>query len=273
MMKFNFNDKRLNDNFSLYINKFALVSDEEREFIEELLKKTDAFIFGGVISNYFLRFRRIIPKDIDIVISKMNVQIDNLLNEYLIRKNRFNGYKLKIKSMQYDIWKTEDTWTLYKNPILQKEDMEMFLPETVFFNITSCLYDLKKKQLLLPERFKNGINNRELSIINEDNPYPILCIVKSMEYRENFGLTFTDRLLWYIFRHKDKINRDECRIIQNGHYGYEKYSIGEINLFIREIEEYLKKASGKNVVKNQMELMDTTSHIKKNKESHNRGFY
>ena len=257
MIKYDFESKDLNHNFLLYINKFVILSEDEQKFIAKLLQMTDAYIFGGVISNYFLSFPRKVPRDVDIVISKMNVKIERLLNRYLKKRNRFNGYEMKIGNMQYDIWKTEKTWTLYKNPILQKEGKELFLPETVFFNITSCIYDLNRKELLLHRRFKNGINNGEINIINEDNPYPELCVVKAMEYRETYKLRLADNLMWYILKHGKKISRSEYENAQISHYGYKKYSNAQINIFIINIEKYLgnpKSILNKN---NQMELVRT----------------
>ena len=64
------------------------------------------------------------------------------------KKNRFEGYKLFLSNLEFDVWEIEKTWAFKerKLPCCESEYIER-LHETVFLNIDSTVYSLNNDKL------------------------------------------------------------------------------------------------------------------------------
>lgn len=203
--------------FPVHFSRFFTTA-EEIEFIDGLKTSTELFVFSGVLRDFLLQYNKEIPRDYDFVVSDLNHETLKIIKKYLIRQNQFNGFKCKINDKDVDIWPLQDTWALKKYKSLYSQD---YLPNTSFFNITAAAYSLSNNKLIIHSSFKNFLEDkkhRKLDIVFEDNPYPALCVVKSLELMDKFSLCPSEKLLTYLIRYSKAFSEHDYVSIQMKHY-------------------------------------------------------
>lgn len=208
--------------FPVHFSRF-FVTDEEVNFINTLKNNTELFVFSGVLRDFLLQYNKETPRDFDFVVSEVNDSIKQVLSRYLIRKTQLGGYKCRINDKEIDIWTIQDTWAIKKyRPFY----LQNYLPLTAFFNITAAVYNLTTCKLYIHDRFKDFLEDkkhRKLDIILEDNPFPALCVIKTIELMNKFNLTLSDELKEYLIRYHKVLNESDYLNIQLKHYNTIKY--------------------------------------------------
>lgn len=217
----------------LQIEMYFSKSSRSKAFWNRLILISKCFVFGGFIVDILKSERD--HRDIDIVIDSFNDESLELVNYYNGIRNSFGGFKLNIDGIHVDLWAIKDTWAIKKMNYL---DFDLFsiLPSTSFFNSTAIIFSIQEKQLIYNYKFLEFINQKNLDILFEDNPYPELCIVKSFEnYRE--GVSLSNNLKKYIVRKFPQVN-EKINSIQIRHFGEVKYSVDAlINFYSSIIKE------------------------------------
>lgn len=165
----------------------------------ELFKKLEdvgnLYLIGGVLRE-FLDHKKIIHlRDIDIVVEVNNYSLwENFLCHYMKCHNRFGGYKLECCGLIIDIWAIEETWA-YRSGIIQCAPQEYFkfLPETVFLNIDSIVYDWDKN-IWLNEKYKEAMRTRVLDVVLADNPHLQLNIIRALVLKKRYNMDLSNNL-------------------------------------------------------------------------------
>ena len=216
----------------LYFSK----SKRSIDFWHNLKSITQCYIFGGFIVD-FLQSKKF-HRDIDIVVNSLNAESIQLIRKYNGIKNSFGGYKLNIDGANIDLWDIKDTWAIKKMNYL---DFDLFaiLPSTSFFNSTAILYSIQEGRLIYNNKFLDFINQRNLDILFEDNPYPELCIIKSYQSYCD-GINLSSQLKRYIATKFYKAN-EKLISVQIRHYGEIKYSENDLLKFYNNIQKDLIK--------------------------------
>jgi hypothetical protein len=224
--------------FSLYIEKLFWDNGPKDMFLKKISDNYDCYVFGGIIVDYIQGKNS--HRDIDIVVNGF----DNKLNTYIQtlngKKNSFGGFKIEINKLLIDIWPIEKTWAFKRNRTLEFF-LPMQLPSTSFFNATSIIFSISEKKLYWNESFIKYISEKKIDILFEENPYPELCIVKTVDYLKD-GCEISSNLKKYINQFLD-IKLDKIDDIQFKHYGYLKYPKEEIKKIFFDIEENINKKS------------------------------
>jgi len=244
------NMKEMEIKFGEYIYSELFFTSEQRRFINLLLSSGDAYIFGGVIRDFFLEKSGTVEhRDIDIVVKKFGSDLERYIKERMVRKTRFGGYKFWLGEKEIDIWELKKTWAIHHKPKFELM-LDELLPATSFFNITAIVFLMAENKFLYNKKFEQGIKSRVLDIVYEPNPFPELCIVKTIEYVQKYGLRVSKGLRKYILRHFGRTNK-KLISIQLSHYGLIKYNERIINQFIEMLRlqdankrTYRKKTNG-----------------------------
>lgn len=222
--------KRINN----YVWNKLFVTAKEKKFLSDILKDTDVMIFGGVIREFvFNNFQKVDHRDIDLVIVNKSKNIEDLLNKYLLNRNSFGGYKLKIDNKDIDIWEFNTTWAI-KNQYPLFYSMTEFLPNTSFFNINAVVFSIGKNKLLASDGFIKFFEDEVLDIEFGLNPLPSLCLIKTFEYHEKYKLKLSPSIKNYITKNFKDAKLDLTKT-QIKHYGKIKYSEIELNKFFSKI--------------------------------------
>lgn len=229
------------DTQNLYIDFKRLISPypEAEKLIQQLEKTGELLLFGGVVREYIdNRFQRL-PRDFDIVVNKANqgTDLDSVLIDFDFKKNRFDGYKITVDNLEFDIWEIQNTWAFKENKInCSKKDYPYNLPETVFLNIDSLAYNLNKREFY-GDRYRNAMNEKILDVVLYDNPFKELNLLRSIIFKIKYQLNYSKKLVQiireYICEENNYLN--ELYKVQFTHYHCEKITKSRLDYEIKSI--------------------------------------
>lgn len=179
------------------------------------------FCFGGVLRDLVLYGTTVNPRDIDIVVDGeiTSDELVILFFDYFVQKTRFGGVRININGLKVDIWPVKNTWALCNYPQF-KNGLES-LPFTTFLNIEAILFEIfgsTYNRLIFSNNFFESLQNKTLEINFEPNPYPSLCIVRSIILAKKINFTFGANLLRYIKRYYFQYTIEDFISIQKSHY-------------------------------------------------------
>jgi hypothetical protein len=219
--------------FRNYLN--SLFSEGDKLFFwENLLENTSAYIFGGVIKDFFLG-EKYNHRDIDIVVDQVSKEFIKNINKFIVKRNQYGGLKLNIEGCSIDLWELEKTWAIVKEKT-KKTDQKRKLPATSFFNITAITFSLKESKFILDKNFLEFLDFKKLDIVYEKNPFPELCIVKSYDFHKRYSLELSNALKDYIKKYYSS-KKNKLETIQVKHFGKVIYPLSEIESFVAYLYE------------------------------------
>ncbi|TGE37194.1 hypothetical protein E4K67_15075 [Desulfosporosinus fructosivorans] len=196
--------------------------------IFRLREEGDLLLFGGAVREFFNSDFEVIPRDFDIVVNSTNKDFERFFRGIPYKKNRFDGYKLNVDGLIFDIWGLSSTWAFKEKKVsdVRKEN----LPKTVFLNYDSVVYNLRTGDLY-DEGYINAKKDKILDIVLEENPFPELNILRSFVFNKRDQMSYSDCLISYISDWCRKNNGHEVELLLNAqskHYGKEYITQSEI---------------------------------------------
>lgn len=165
-----------------------------REILNAISRKTEVYVFSGIIRNFFLGETNF--RDLDIVVGDVKCVIDTVNavdSDVEFRINSFGGVKVKIQNLIIDLWGLENTWGI------RKERMELTpksLLMTAFFNFSAIVFDYNKTIFYYESDFVKFLQNKMMDVVYTKNPNIPLCIINSCYYREKYGFGLTLKLCY-----------------------------------------------------------------------------
>lgn len=223
---------------SSYLRKYP----PSLELFMMLERAGDLYLIGGVLREFKDNGNILNLRDIDIIIDVKEEKIwQDILQTYQTKKNSFGGYKLTCSGLIVDIWSLRETWA-YRNKIVRcaPEKYVEYLSHTVFLNIDTIIYDLKR-DIWYDEIYQDTMKRRVLDVVLEDNPQISLNILRAMVLKKRYSMTYSPKLK-YIMSGSASHNEnfvDELLRIQLSRYHKEILSKVEI-------EEELYNCIGEN---------------------------
>jgi len=210
-----------------------------------------AVYFGGTLRSLLLnriRGRKGLgrPRDLDIVVADASIQrLKQRLGHRVVRETRFGGIKVERESWQFDLWPLEATWAF-------KKDQNLFstfsaLPYTTFFNLEAVAVDVWARpgsQRNIYEgdgRFFEGLLTKTIELNDEHNPFPALCVVRSLVMAKTTGFAIGPRLVSYLFTHSIRISDCELETAQRHHYGKQRLSTKDMRRLLVFIKESVRR--------------------------------
>lgn len=191
-------------------------------------------IFGGVIRDLviFSDFR--MSRDIDIVVSvATDDELLPVFQKLPFRRTRFGGFHCILDGICIDVWALGTTWA-FKEGLLETHVEN--LPRSVFLSIDAVAVTLADRELY-EYRFFETIKEKTIDIVLEKNPFPALCVLRSLVLRRKYGFLFSESLRTYI-RQFWNMSKDPLAVLdetQISHYGERVMSKQQIK---EEIENY-----------------------------------
>lgn len=197
-----------------------------------------AVYFGGTLRSLLLARRagqkklgR--PRDLDIVVEGENFDdVRKNLARQMVRETRFGGLKLQRNSLEFDVWPLERTWAL-RNKKRERVSFDI-LPTTTFFNLEAIAVDAwvrpgtARRIYSGDDRFFEGILAETLELNLEANPFPALCVVRSVVMAMSTGFFVGPKLSDYLCRHANKVSDKELDEVQCHHYGERRVHVSDI---------------------------------------------
>jgi len=188
----------------------------------------DAVFFGGTLRSLLVsRIRHNKqgrPRDVDIVISGGSIDAIRTLIEHKIeRETRFGGLQVREREWQFDLWPLERTWAFVNDNEQDRGFAE--LPKTTFLNMEAIAVEIwpkpgKARKIYAGDnQFFDGLMNRLLEVNREHNPFPDLCVVRSLVMASTLNFDIGPKLARYIVAHGERMSTQDLRDVQQSHYG------------------------------------------------------
>lgn len=202
---------------------------KSKELICRLSNKGEVLLFGGAVRGYLENEFKSMPRDFDIVINtnELDCDLEDCFINLEYKKNRYDGYKVKVDGLEFDIWGMKNTWAFKEQKLEMKEEN---LQETVFLNIDSIVYNLNKETLYY-EKYKESLETRTLDVVLEDNPFIELNLLRALVFKKRYDMNISENLKCYFKRFISE-SRDNfisnLYDLQTSHYGKKHFSRIEI---------------------------------------------
>lgn len=166
------------------------------KLLDQLGEVGAPLIVGGAVRDWFVGkdFR-----DLDIIVDCPKLDLW-FLYQYKAIKNKFGGFKLNVGDVDFDIWSLESTWALQNDATFEKKLITF--PQTVFLNIDAVAYRLDTKEIY-QNGFFQAVEDKVIDIVYEPNPFPNLCVSKSLCAFYKYDWTPSDRLRVFINKQLD----------------------------------------------------------------------
>ncbi len=174
------------------------------------------YLIGGVLREFRDYGEIHSLRDIDVVVDVKKPEAwKRVLQNYAFKVNRFGGNKLICQGLVVDAWAIEETWA-FRNHIIpcDAKDYVKYLPETVFLNIDSIIFDWTNEQWS-DKKYQEAMETKILDIVLPDNPQLLLNIVRAFILRERYHMIFSRRLQKVILEEYEKAKdmSEFCQII------------------------------------------------------------
>lgn len=223
------------DNFRIYFENN--LDNEILQFIKRLENHTSLYLFSGIIRDYFVSPNNAF-RDIDLVYDT-DFNIEELLLEYNFKKNSFGGYKIHIGEFIVDIWNLNETWGLRKGQLTLEFNHLYKLPDTTFFNFSSILYSLQDNEFIIGKPFLDFIKKGKIDLVLDKNPYPELCIINTIYYKEKLNRRLSKRLKRYILKISEELTSPNFLNTQMKHFDEILFSDEYIIDFVNSLKKEL----------------------------------
>lgn len=149
---------------------------EINEFLDLCYNYGNPLIFGGCVRDIAIFGVRQFASDIDIVFDGDKENLRHICNSRDFSKNKYGGYRGKLKNWDIDIWPICETWA-FRNGFIEYED-ESSLLETTIMNWDSIIFDWNEKKIICGDDYFNDLKDGFLDIVLTQNPNELGATVK-----------------------------------------------------------------------------------------------
>ena len=211
-----------------------------------------AVFFGGTLRSLLLS--RLVhrsagrPRDVDIVIQGPPPEILRKIFEQLIaRETRFGGLQLRHSEWIFDVWPLERTWAIVEDRISHPDFAD--LPRTTFLNVEAAAIDVwpeegQNRQIYSgDDQFFQAIIDRVVEINRPMNPFPELCVVRSLVMTSELGFRLGNRLAHYIAQNGIGMSVHDLEAVQEKHYGHVRLPGDTLQGWIRFVADALLRSN------------------------------
>lgn len=167
-----------------------------RGILNAIARRTNVYVFSGMIRNFFLGIS--CYRDLDIVVDNTYVVLDILKQtkeKVDVRINSFGGIKIRMQNLTIDLWGLGDTWGI------RKENMPLSplsLLKSAFFNFSAIVFTLNETKFYYDDAFVEFLGTRMMDVVYPENPNTPLCIINTLYYREKYGFGVATGLCHWI---------------------------------------------------------------------------
>jgi hypothetical protein len=218
----------------------------------------EGFIVGGTIRDLVLSPGQALPRDIDIVVCGASLSdLAVLYSDLITRRTRFGGLHLTRRvyldhsqrvfyDLVFDVWPLEETWAIrqFCLPVIISS-----LTNTAFLNLDAIAAEIAtvrgRPRAVSDHGFFDGIKRRELEINFAPNPFPEVCIARSLLMAAKLRFSIGRDLAGFICKEFRHLGVDALMSAQISHYGSARCSAEELLTWIRSIEQQFKAGASK----------------------------
>jgi hypothetical protein len=218
-------------------------------------EKWQAVLFGGTLRDLMIYGLSKLPRDVDIVVAGPTTdELADSFRDFTSRRTRFGGLHLEFGGWMFDVWPLSETWALRHSAAGGPQDDFAALPKTTFLNVEAVAVDLAalhgKSRRIFAHGFFEALADRTLEINFEDNPFPALCVVRSLITAARLRFSIGPKLSKYLIHYGEIFSREELVQVQTSHYGSCKRTATEFDVWLRAIgDQYRAGGAGARGIK------------------------
>jgi len=210
--------------------------------------KWPAVVFGGVVRDLLLFGLTEKPRDVDIVLDKVSKkELMDVFSEKVYRTTRFGGLNLRTDGWLIDLWPLEETWA-FRGEAVTRIGFEQ-LPTTTFLNVEAVAIELTtqrgRERRIYASGFFQAIRSKTIEVNFEPNPYPGLCIVRSLVMAARIGFMVGPELARYIAKNSQLFTIDDLLGIQIAHYGKIRCGGDDLEAWLSAIQNHVESTPKK----------------------------
>jgi hypothetical protein len=180
-----------------------------------------AVFFGGLLRDLAAFGSSAVPRDIDIVVAgATNDEIFAVFEKFVVRKTRFGGMVIDLGPLEADIWSLSSTWAFQTGEFGNASFSS--LPNSTFLNVEAVAIDALRQQgarCVFESGFFDALAKQEVEINFEPNPFPALCVVRSVVTLQSLRFSAGPRLIQYILNWRRRLGIPALLDAQLSHYG------------------------------------------------------
>ncbi len=245
-------------------------------------REWQAYIVGGTLRDVMLAPAFSFPRDIDLIlVGPTQVAMEETFRDLCVRKTRFGGLHL-VRPFEYrrlariqgdvlfDVWRLEDTWGLRVQGLPRTIDSFV---KTPFLNIDSVAIDVSAttgSPRVAESGFFESLSTRTLDINYEPNPFPLVCIVRTLLMAAKLEFALTRRLASFVCGYSRWGTFDDLFQSQLSHYGQARCTADEMRSWINQISADVAAGSDRVLIRlghrRQTELWETWPPISRERE-------
>lgn len=232
-----------------YLRHYQLCYD----LFKELETIGSIYLIGGVLREFRDNGMIYSPRDIDIIVDVQNdIKWEQLLKQYRPECNRFGGNRIVCGNLTMDVWAMDQTWAFREGIIRCAPDQyAIALPDTVFLNIDSIIYDWKRARWL-DSKYREAMNSKTIDVVLKDNPQIPLNIVRAFALQQKYDMRLSNNLM-------DMIQQESQKYVDNNEF---------IDVLEYERERrYDKSSFGKDILEKKLNALGYfTNHVVANSD-------
>ncbi len=202
------------------------------------------FVFGGVPRGLVESGGRYIPRDLDLVFD--DAAFEGFASEFassITRRTRFGGLHLCLNGLQVDAWPLSATWAFREKLVEQASFAN--LPQTTFLNCDGIVLQFATRRGQARAVYAQGLEKTKergaLDIELLPNPFPSLCVVRSLRMASNRLLPLAPRLAEYCWRELATRDLTDFVSVQCSHYGSVSFTEASLRRIRARLERHLDK--------------------------------
>jgi hypothetical protein len=206
-------------------------------------------LFGGTLRDLCVTWSAA-PRDLDFVVPGASVEeLRAAFANHIERQTRFGGLRLRIGALPVDIWPLEKTWA-FAQALVPGRDPED-LTRTTFLSVEAIVVEVQTRPGR-PRQFYSGgffesFASSVLEINLRENPYPALCVVRTLRTARKLGFSIGPQLATYLVDYCARLPMEKLEEAQLSHYGRVCFSRDTIWTDIKAIKQ--QKAEGRTIVR------------------------
>jgi hypothetical protein len=251
-------DQRLRGELRARVGSFLAKDESPRRrallsTIERIrVRKWNAVLFGGTLRDLMVYGLSKPPRDVDLVIADVTTdELANVFADSMSKRTRFGGLHLRSGGWMFDVWPLSETWAFRQlgYPALRHDFAS--LPRTTFLNVEAVAVEVAtphgKTRRIHSHGFFEALSNRTVEINFEDNPFPALCVVRSLVTAARLQFSIGPKLSQYLVHYSRIFSAEELVQVQISHYGYSKLSATEFRVWLAAVEDQYRAGAARAV--------------------------
>ncbi|WP_257461847.1 hypothetical protein [Archangium lipolyticum] len=198
------------------------------------------FVFGGTLRDLLTHPETATPRDLDLVVSgTTSDRLRSVFSSEVMRVTRFGGLHLNLHEQPVDIWTLDSTWAFRERLVAGCDFAD--LPKTTFLNVEAVVAELTEQpgrpRTVYSQGFFRGIQERQVEINLEHNPFPSLCVVRALITAQRLQFSLGPRLVRFILHHGMRTPLEELEAVQLPHYGHIRLDRHELHSLLGSMRE------------------------------------